>query len=66
MKLVSLQENKDGSITVKFDMTKKEVDFYLELGVNKALADAILEFESNLGVVNHEPPKPRKRKANYK
>lgn len=68
MKITKLIEKKDGSAVMELEMDKKERDFMMELGVNEMIRIRLKMFEENLllkpkkgGIVNHEPPKPKKR-----
>ena len=61
MKILKTIENSDGSATLEMLLDKKETNFFIELGLNKALEDSLINFENSLGITNHEPPKRKKR-----
>lgn len=50
MKLLKLTENSDGSATMEIILNKEETNFFIELGINKALVDSLERFEASLEI----------------
>lgn len=48
MKILEVVENKDGSAKLEMMVSRKEIDFLVELGVNKILEESLANFEKNL------------------
>jgi hypothetical protein len=52
MKIDNIIEHKNGSVTIKLEMNKKERDFIMELGVNEIIKSRLKIFENNLKEVD--------------
>ena len=65
MNILKTTDKKDGSVVMDIELTKEEANFFIELGINKALKDSIEMLEKELydpAYHINEPPKPKPKK----